>query len=355
MILPAASIYLWLSTVHSNGRNRQPLTEQNIQATVIDLSVIETLIPSLPQPAPIAWPVIGRVVALLYVPTLLLVHYARLRIIVSIVGSVLLAWRAPWFCTIRSVLWRSAWFRYGVSRCWTFLSGESFTYTQISRASLTAPNEPSHSARFLITIYENQRWWVGLDWTAALLPSERASWCSSTQEPLSPPSSFTLPGPSIAYTGDGKGGLVKRTSVWAWDEGEWKVVVKKDQTGLRRIEKELPIPKEDNSAHANRAGRAKQKLHEASTKLKTAREGDHGDVESVNDSDLDTGLDDSCQDVEDGEELSTDSDGWVYGDNKWSAHSSSGGLGKVSTTHALPTRLHKKVDYSIPVSEDGRE
>lgn len=26
------------------------------------------------------------------------------------------------------------------------------------------------------TVFENQRWWVGLDWTHALLPGERASW-----------------------------------------------------------------------------------------------------------------------------------------------------------------------------------
>jgi hypothetical protein len=29
------------------------------------------------------------------------------------------------------------------------------------------------------TVFENQRWWVGLDWTHALLPGERASWCVS--------------------------------------------------------------------------------------------------------------------------------------------------------------------------------
>lgn len=29
---------------------------------------------------------------------------------------------------------------------------------------------------YQFSIYENQRWWVGLDWTAALLPQERASW-----------------------------------------------------------------------------------------------------------------------------------------------------------------------------------
>lgn len=30
---------------------------------------------------------------------------------------------------------------------------------------------------FRFEIYENQRWWMGLDWTHALLPGERPTWC----------------------------------------------------------------------------------------------------------------------------------------------------------------------------------
>ena len=29
--------------------------------------------------------------------------------------------------------------------------------------------------RFAFTVYENKRWWVGLDWTAALFHGERPS------------------------------------------------------------------------------------------------------------------------------------------------------------------------------------
>lgn len=29
---------------------------------------------------------------------------------------------------------------------------------------------------FTFTIYQNERWWIGLDWTQALLPSERPAW-----------------------------------------------------------------------------------------------------------------------------------------------------------------------------------
>ena len=81
-------------------------------------------------------------------------------------------------------------------------------------------------------------------------------------EPVSAPSSFALPSPTVAYLGDGKGGLFKHTATWKWGEGEWKVVVKKEM-GTKRVEKELPVMKEDLTPHANRVGRAKLKMHDS--------------------------------------------------------------------------------------------
>lgn len=36
--------------------------------------------------------------------------------------------------------------------------------------------ESEEDVEVQFTVFENQRWWVGLDWTHALLPGERASW-----------------------------------------------------------------------------------------------------------------------------------------------------------------------------------
>ena len=43
---------------------------------------------------------------------------------------------------------------------------------------------------------------MGLDWTAALLPNERPSWCSPPPAlaPAAPPSAFALPAPTVSYT-----------------------------------------------------------------------------------------------------------------------------------------------------------
>lgn len=299
----------------------------------MDLSVITSLLPSSPVVPIIHWRVLLRVIAILYVPYLFATRYIRLNIIVASVGTVVLTWRANWAVTIRTSLWRSSWVRLGLRKLWRLLSGQPEAGL-LSQVSIARFDYPGHSVRFLITIQENQRWWVGLDWTSALLPGERPAWCSTSLEALQPPSNFTLPEPTCIFTGDGKGGIVKHTASWAWEEEEWKVLVKKE-VGTRRVEKELPVLKEDPSAHANRLGRAKQKVYEATAKLKKTQETDTGDVEGMplsatSSADSEGHHDEDVSSPRDEDESYTDNDGWVYGDNKWKATSSSGGLGKVS-------------------------
>ena len=176
-------------------------------------------------------------------------------------GSVVLTWRAQWARTGREVVWRSAWFRSALSFVWARLSGHASEPILLTNSALITAATKTHSVHFLITIYENQRWWVGLDWTGALLPGERPPWCSATMEAVAAPSSFTLPPPTCAYLGDGRGGLFKHTATWAWSEGEWKVVVKKEM-GTKRVEKEVPVMKEvcflvqlhKNEAHIQNSG-----------------------------------------------------------------------------------------------------
>ncbi|KAN0116364.1 hypothetical protein V8E52_005983 [Russula decolorans] len=73
-------------------------------------------------------------------------------------------------------------------------------------------------------VYENQRWWMGLDWTAALLPGDRPSWCSASQ------AAFALPAPTTAFlpVNGPPDACEQRTATWAWAEPEWRVVVRRD-------------------------------------------------------------------------------------------------------------------------------
>ncbi|KAJ9093479.1 hypothetical protein QFC19_008338 [Naganishia cerealis] len=90
--------------------------------------------------------------------------------------------------------------------------------------------KPSAPLYFRFELHENQRWWMGLDWTSALLPQERAAWCDVYLNPTSPPQGFTLPRETAVYLPEPRkgdpGGRVKRTATWRWVDEDWTVVRK---------------------------------------------------------------------------------------------------------------------------------
>lgn len=171
---------------------------------------------------------------------------------------------------------------------------------------------------------ENQRWWMGLDWTAALLPNERPSWCTTNLQAISPPSSFSLPPPTTVFHSDGKGLRIRRHAVWSWVETDWKVVVRKenaDGQSVSRVEKPLPAVTDERDGLARTAAdKMKGFVYDNKDKPSSSgrRESDAGD-------DLQTpaATDESI------DEHLTDLEGWVYSDNKWETPSNKGGIGKV--------------------------
>jgi hypothetical protein len=164
---------------------------------------------------------------------------------------------------------------------------------------------------------------MGLDWTAALLPAERPSWCSAALHPVSPPNAFALPSETTVIMKDEKGRSLKRTAKWGWEDGEWKVVVKKE-SGVTRIEKPLPKEKEESGS---RLIKAAEKFRDRSMSTLAGGIGSEEGKESL--------VDDFASGENDGDEHDTnmehitDADGWVYGDNKWAGLSGKGGIGKV--------------------------
>ncbi|KAF8891685.1 integral peroxisomal membrane peroxin-domain-containing protein [Infundibulicybe gibba] len=310
-----------------------PVTEQHIQNVINNLTTIHSLLPPYPSlhpPDSFKTPqTILRSTAILYIPYLCATHFIPLRILVAVLGTILLTYRASWASTIRTNLWRSAWFRWSVYHAWSRISGVSLPPPRLSLQPTSITPTPANSVRFLFTIFENQRWWMGLDWTAALLPGERPSWCSAAQHAVSPPTAFSLPGDTVAFLSDGKGGRIKRTAIWKWEEAEWRVLVKKDGGGINRVEK--PLPREDTPSGS--------RLLKAAAKMKEVPISD--DLPSE---DHDSG--DSY-----GEDPETDPDGWVYGDNKWEARSGKGGMGKY-TRYRRWTRV-AVVSELVEVVEPG--
>ncbi|KAF7362035.1 Peroxin/Ferlin domain-containing protein [Mycena venus] len=324
-LFPFASIAVLAFSSWSARKHSSPpiASEQTLQAAVADLTTIEGLIPAFPAlpPSLRAPKLLLRASLVLYLPYLLLTHFVRLRVLVAIAGTVLLVWRAPWVVALRVSLWRSAWFRWGVYHLLAKVTGQPIPLPQRSAPSAAAVAAPTatKSLRFLFTIYENQRWWMGLDWTAALLPAELS------------PEDTTLYHPNP----DGKG-RVKRCARWSWEEDEWRVMVRREgATTLSRVEKPLPTEKEENPGL----------LMKAASKMRESN-GQHP-APPVDESEGDKVSPDS-EEAE--EELVTDDDGWVYGDNKWEKPSGKGGMGKY-TRFRRWTRVAVVTETIEPIPE----
>ena len=235
--------------------------------------------------------------------------------VIALAGTVLLTWRAPWAVIIRATVWRSAWFRWTIYKTWAFITGQPLPPLVMSPQPTIPSSGAVQSIRFLFTIHENQRWWMGLDWTAALLPAERPSWCSAAQQPMSPPNSFTLPESTTVSLPDGKGGRLKRTATWRWEEPEWRVLVHKEHNTVSREERPLPTIKDENQNSSL--------LLKAAGRLRNGSQSDSNKTVAPDDRASDEGR-------QPDEEVLTDSDGWVYTDNLWENQSNKGGMGKVS-------------------------
>lgn len=307
------------------------VTEHAIQASICDFTVLETLLPGIPPVPPVQLPNVTRLIVLTYIPYLLITSFVPLRLIIAIAGSILLIWRAPWAVVLRSKTWSSAWFRWSMYEVWAIISGlplppsnASGDTTSIASAATSSPKAPAqpNSIRFLFTVYENQRWWMGLDWTAALLPNERPSWCSVAQQPVSPPNAFNLPDETIIYVPHTDGRRIKRTARWHWEELEWRVIIHKDGIGLSRVEK--PLPSATSIAAKDREDSSTSKLLRVAGKLNASHA---KEAHSINYDDYGSHFTED-PDNEDGD-ISTDPEGWVYGDNKWEARGPKGGMGKV--------------------------
>lgn len=163
-------------------------------------------------------------------------------------GLIALSWCSTYATLVRYALWKSATIRWLARSGLHLFSGGYLGQPGISQASLaastssvalksTSSTKSSGDAKdarvntvsYRFELYENQRWWMGLDWTAALLPQERASWTDGNLSPVSPPSSFTLPAESStmrpAPTKEKPNAWEKRTVRWKWEEDEWNVVI----------------------------------------------------------------------------------------------------------------------------------
>ncbi|KAF8931800.1 integral peroxisomal membrane peroxin-domain-containing protein [Dissophora ornata] len=186
-----------------------------------------------------------------YVPWLILTYLVPMRFIIAIVGSVAICWRAPWFAVLWAVMMKLQLFSplLQLIPYWPFRPELASTYRKkrrfsvkdiISRAigqrkkadpeayktSTGYDIEEDHATMYYkFVLYENQRWWLGLDWTPMMLPNDRAPWTDDHLEPTQSKSSFQLPPPHVAHEAiPGQPNKVLRKSQeWRWLDPHWRL------------------------------------------------------------------------------------------------------------------------------------
>ncbi|KAG8844212.1 hypothetical protein FRB91_000190 [Serendipita sp. 411] len=327
-------------------------TEEILSTSLSNLESIYALRPNYglkdPLPADVSLQERLRLLGLISPIFITLTYVAPFRVLIAAAGSVILTYRAPWVITTRRIVSRSAYSRAAWRYVVSILSGNFTIPMPIRKATLMTmgvkePLQQQQTTRkthpFMFTVIENQRWWVGIDWTAALLPSERPSWCApvgsmspstnqgttGTSQPiyhaLPPPATFPLPASTsiVLPASDGKG-FVRKTAKWRWeDDSEWEVLVHKEgDDTVRKLRPPLKSPTEDDKGHliAKAAGRLTTTPSPTVSSFPT-QEGNAGGAKPTVPSP-----------VAQVEKEFTDQDGWIYGDNKWENTSAKGGIGK---------------------------
>ncbi|KDQ21814.1 hypothetical protein BOTBODRAFT_169013 [Botryobasidium botryosum FD-172 SS1] len=393
----AAQWYLpFISRPTSAIQQLPATTEQTLSRALSDVSAIHALLPSVPDFASVAdlpTSSLLRAVVITYLPYALTMFLVPTPIVIGALGTAVLVWRAPWVRITHRLIVRNGWMQLNARRTMNFLCGikpvaptmstttaapalasqNKTTLSLMKSSSKSASKEtleksdisPSTSLRFRFTLYENQRWWMGLDWTAALLPNERPSWSSAPPalHPLPPLISFTLPPPVTAYLpAPGKDSLsVKRTATWAWEDAEWGVIARKskDEPATRLnisppVQKDSEAPqlgetlltkglKRVDTIHSTLRSPARTLKEVSPERKKMGGEGADGGSAGVaggvgngthiNGDGAGSGIGSGgtgagAEHDSNEEDEVTDPEGWIYGDNKWEGGSGRGGMGK---------------------------
>ncbi|WVQ99393.1 hypothetical protein IAU59_006526 [Kwoniella sp. CBS 9459] len=287
----------------------RPSTSETVLLTLSDLNVIYALLP--PSPLPTTSSVYERFKQLgpirlvrglfvLWTTWIALGYIIGYRTLLGVIGSIFLLLPSPPLAHLVNLLSKSLFFRRALALAFllTFGSPPETSYrfsishfsplgwmkskwTVSRRPSLAfsfRPKMPTKAAAndsaldtddetpmghaedgvgekveqpiyFRFEVHENQRWWMGLDWTSALLPQERPSWCDLHLQPVSPPQSFSLPATTSvvipAPTATDPNGRVLRTASWKWLDDDWSIV--RAGPGLAGA---TPVPITGSGSHA---------------------------------------------------------------------------------------------------------
>lgn len=169
---------------------------------------------------------------------LLTFFFVTPRTLLLLGGVFMLTYHSLWARVTRSILWRSRTVRLvtfymtgidfsGKRRVGT--SAAQFSRSKEAKAAGTidAATDDGKAVRFTYVLYENQRRWLGIGWTANLLAYERSPWTDEFLNEASPPDQFKLP--------DTEGTGME----WKWVDSTWKLDLTNDGALVQKTKSTL--------------------------------------------------------------------------------------------------------------------
>ena len=213
------------------------------------------------------------------------------RVIIMITGVIILTYHSVYARVTRAVLWRSR----SVRLLTFYLTGLDFSgskfntdiNSKLSKSVLGVQSNDGKPVRFTYVLYENQRRWLGIGWTANLLAYERAPWTDEFLNESTAPDLFKLPD-------DDNLGVE-----WRWVDKTWKLDLTNDGalvvSGNKSKSKTDPSPNEgwifyDNTWKKPSTDDAFSKYTRRRRWVRTAElanigyKGEEGDAESISES-----------------------------------------------------------------------
>ncbi|RUP47892.1 hypothetical protein BC936DRAFT_145204 [Jimgerdemannia flammicorona] len=200
-----------------------------------------------------------NVIFLFYVPWLVLNWLVGTSIIFLVAGTIALTWASPWARVVRMALARSSLIKYAVRSVVSYVIALASPHSwrgsysvqkvlqkagehqlrlltewkdgpEAAQQTEAGEKEEKENAKqadlvFRFTTYENQRWWLGLEWTTNMLPNDRPPWSDDRNEPTPPKHRFTLPPATriiLPHPSDPTL-VMRRTTHWTWLDDDWHV------------------------------------------------------------------------------------------------------------------------------------
>jgi hypothetical protein len=229
-LVPLSKLSLKSKTDPKDGKKgdgksaTQSTTTESVLLTLNDLHSIQNLLP--PSPIPNVSSIYARFrqlgttrlirgLIVIWITWIILGHIIGFRSLLAIIGTIILLLPSPTLAHVVDLLSKSLAIRRGVALLFLFTFGSppehSYSMSSLgfspmgwAKSKWAASRRPSlafsfrpktekqpvsgsaiaddddqteeNPIYFRFEVHENQRWWMGLDWTSALLPQERPSW-----------------------------------------------------------------------------------------------------------------------------------------------------------------------------------